>query len=331
MSESKQPLDRRGFLKGAAAGAALAAQAPLVAQQVRGGAPVTAKPEPETAPAAATAEVLTTDRPGGDYAIDVFKSLGFEYACANPSSSLKGLHESLINYGGNQNPEYILCMHEESAVAMAHGYAKIEGKPLVAMVHGTVGLQHAAMAIYNAHCDRVPIIIIAGNWSDPEHRGSYTDWTHSAQDIAALVRDFVKWDAAPVSLMDFGESLTRAYKLATTPPMEPVVIVADAKWLEDPVKDSERNLHVPKLTPVAFPQGDVATVDGQSRIVARRSSPHGGGAPMAAASKPLWGVGAMGHQRPRLAGGPRGIDLSDSDDRRCHQPAVRTLCTARFQ
>jgi len=273
MSESKKPsVDRRGFLKGAAAGAALAAQVPLAAaQQNRGGAPVAAKPEPETAPAAAKAEVLTTDRPGGDFAVDVLKSLGFEYACANPSSSLKGLHESLINYGGNQNPEYILCMHEESAVAMAHGYAKIEGKPLVAMVHGTVGLQHAAMAVYNAHCDRVPIVIIAGNWSDPEHRGSYTDWTHSAQDIAALVRDFVKWDAAPVSLTDFGESLTRAYKIATTPPMEPVVIVADAKWLEEPRK--ETNLRVPKLTPVAFPQGDSGAVAEVARFLVAAENP----------------------------------------------------------
>ena len=274
MSESKKPaVDRRGFLKGAAAGAALAAQAPLVAQQIRGGAPVAAKPEPETSAEAPKAEVLTIDRPGGDYCVDVLKSLGIAYTCANPSSSLKGLHESLINYGGNQNPEYILCMHEESAVAMAHGYAKIEGKPIVAMAHGTVGLQHAAMAIYNAHCDRVPVIVIAGNWSDPEHRGSYTDWTHSAQDIASLVRDFVKWDAAPVSLMDFGESLTRAYKIATTPPMAPVVLVADAKWLEEPVKANETNLRVPKLTPVAFPQGDSGGVAEAARLLVAAENP----------------------------------------------------------
>ena len=256
MSESKQPsVDRRRFLKGAAASAALAAQAPLAAaQQSRGSAPVAAKPEPETTAAAAKAEVLTIDRPGSDFCVDVLKSLGFEYACANPSSSLRGLHESIINYGGNKSPEYVLCMHEESAVAMAHGYAKIEGKPLAVMVHGTVGLQHAAMAVYNAHCDRVPIVIIAGNWSDPDDRGGYVDWTHSAQDIAAMVRDFTKWDAAPVSLTDFAESITRAYKIAMTPPMEPVVVVADAKWLEDPV--TENNLRVPKLTPTAFPQGD---------------------------------------------------------------------------
>ena len=76
------------------------------------------------------------------------------------------LHESLINYGGNKTPEFITCCHEESAVAMGHGYAKIEGKPLLVCVHGTVGLQHASMAIYDAFCDRVPVYIILGNFGD---------------------------------------------------------------------------------------------------------------------------------------------------------------------
>jgi thiamine pyrophosphate-dependent acetolactate synthase large subunit-like protein len=269
VAKSKESLARRVFLKGAATGAAaLAAQGPLAAaQQVR----AAAKPDAETGTASAPVEVLTTDRPGGDFAVDVLKSLGFEYACANPSSSLKGLHESLINYGGNKNPEYITCCHEESAVAMAHGYYKIEGKPLAVLVHGTVGLQHAAMAIYNAHCDRVPLMIIAGNWSDIEDRGSYTDWTHSAQDIAALVRDYVKWDDAPTSLGAFAESAVRAYKIAMTPPMEPVVIVADAKWLEEPIKES--GLRVPKLTPTGFPQGDSAAVAQAAKILVAAENP----------------------------------------------------------
>ncbi len=269
MAKSKKSLDRRGFLKGAAAGAAaLAAQAPIAAaQQVR----AAAKPEAETSTAPSQVEVLTTDRPGGDFAIDVLKSLGFEYACANPSSSLKGLHESLLNYGGNKMPEYITCCHEESAAAMAHGYFKIEGKPLLVLVHGTVGLQHAAMAIYNAHCDRVPMMVIAGNWSDPEDRGSYVDWTHSAQDIASLVRDYVKWDDAPVGLGAFAESAVRAYKIMMTPPYEPVVIVADAKWLEEPVK--ETNLRVPKLTPTGFPQGDSAAVMEAAKMLVAAENP----------------------------------------------------------
>src|SRR4029077_12746570 len=98
-------------------------------------------------------EVLTVDRTGSDFMVDILKALGIEYVCAVAGSSFRALHESVINYGGNKNPEFLSCCHEESSVAMAHGYAKIEGKPLCIFAHGTVGLQHAAMAIYNAYCD----------------------------------------------------------------------------------------------------------------------------------------------------------------------------------
>ena len=122
--------------------------------------------------------------------VDVIKSLGVDYVCANPGSSFRGLHESIINYGGNRSPEFITCCHEESSVAMAHGYAKIEGKPLLVMAHGTVGLQHAAMAVYNAYCDRVPILIIGGNIIDATKRISQVEWAHSVQDAAAILRDY---------------------------------------------------------------------------------------------------------------------------------------------
>jgi thiamine pyrophosphate-dependent acetolactate synthase large subunit-like protein len=109
--------------------------------------------------------VLTTDRPGGDFMVDVIKSLDFEYVAANPGSSFRGIHESIVNYGGNTAPEFITCCHEESSVAMAHGYFKAEGKPMAVLCHGTVGMQHAAMAIYNAYCDRVPVYIMAATRS----------------------------------------------------------------------------------------------------------------------------------------------------------------------
>ena len=95
--------------------------------------------------------------------VDVIKSLGIDYVAANPGSSFRGLQESFINYGKNTNPEWLTCCHEEVSVAMGHGYAKIEGKPLCMFAHGTVGLQHASMALYNAYCDRVPVYMLIGN------------------------------------------------------------------------------------------------------------------------------------------------------------------------
>jgi thiamine pyrophosphate-dependent acetolactate synthase large subunit-like protein len=118
-------------------------------------------------------------------------------------------------------------MHEEAAVAMAHGYAKASGKPIGALIHGSVGVQHAAMAIYNAWVDRAPVMIFAGNGLDGHMRRNITEWNHSVQSPALMVRDFVKWDDYPMSLQHFAESTVRAYKIAMTPPMEPVMITAD--------------------------------------------------------------------------------------------------------
>src|SRR5581483_4475612 len=127
-------------------------------------------------------------RPGSDFMVDVIKSLKFEYLYANPASSFRGLHESLINYGKNTMPEFITCMHEESSVAMAHGNYKATGKPQLVLCHGTVGLMHATMAIYNAWADRVPIMIIGGNDADAAKRPPGVPTYHSAQDIGVLVR-----------------------------------------------------------------------------------------------------------------------------------------------
>ena len=127
-------------------------------------------------------DVLTVERSGSDFMVDVLKSIGFAYATANPGSSFRGLHESIINYGGNVAPEWLTCCHEESSVAMAHGYAKIAGTPLLVAAHGTVGLQHAAMAVYNAFCDRVPVFIVLGNTFDATQRRPGAEWVHSVQD-----------------------------------------------------------------------------------------------------------------------------------------------------
>ena len=141
--------------------------------------------------------------------VDVIKTLDIKYLPSNPASSFRALHESLIDYGGNKQPEFLTCMHEESAVGMAHGYFKIAGKPLLTLCHGTVGLQHAAMGIYNAWCDRVPVIVVGGNDMDAAHRPPGVPTFHSAQDINALVRDFTKWDDTPVSAQHFAQSFVR--------------------------------------------------------------------------------------------------------------------------
>ena len=272
MASDKNPVDRRGFLKGAAASAALAAQVPLPAQ-VRTAVPVAAKPA-EPAPETTTSsrvEVLTNERPGSDFMLDVIKSLGIEYATANPASSCRALHESIINYGGNKTPELLTCCHEESSVGMAHGYAKIEGKPILSMVHGTVGTQHASMAIYNAFCDRVPAIVILGNELDATARRSFVEWTHAAQDAAVIIRDFTKWDDAPGSLQHFAESFVRAYKIAMTPPMGPVALVANGKLQEEPIEES--NLRIPKLTTTTPPQGDSGAIAEAAKQLVNAENP----------------------------------------------------------
>ena len=272
----KDSVNRRDFLRTAAAGTAALVVPPVAARAAqpapaRNGA---APPLLKSAMSEATpsVEVLTVDRPGSDFMVDVLKSLKFEYLCANPGNSFRSLHESLINYGKNQMPEFITCCHEESSVGMGHGYAKIEGKPLLVCVHGTVGLQHASMAIYDAFCDRVPVYIILGNFSDAALRFGQVDWTHSAQDPAAMIRDYVKWDDNPISLEAFAESAVRAYKIATTPPMMPVALVAGHELQENPVPDGP-SLGVPKLTMASPPAGDSAAVAEAARWLVMAENP----------------------------------------------------------
>lgn len=221
--------------------------------------------------AKATGAAANEDRPGADFMLDVIKSLGIEYCAANPGSSFLGLHESIINYGGNANPELLTCCHEEFSAAIAHGYAKIEGKPMMIMVHGSVGLQHASMAIYNCYCDRVPMYIVLGNISNINYRRTINEWAHAVQDAPAMVRDFVKWDDTPANLPHFAESAVRAYKIAMTPPLGPTVIVADAEMQEEPLR--EKNLHIPKLSVPTPPQGDAAALKEVARMLVTAENP----------------------------------------------------------
>jgi acetolactate synthase-1/2/3 large subunit len=271
----KNSVNRRDFLKNVAASAAVMATpaaafpSPVPVTGTPGAIPMSAEEELRSLP---LVEILTTERTGSDFMVDVIKSLDIEYVCANPGSSFRGLHESIVNYGGNSRPEFITCCHEESSVGMGHGYAKIAGKPLLVMAHGTVGLQHAAMAVYNAYCDRVPIVIIGGNILDATRRISQVEWSHSVQDAASLLRDYVKWDDLPISLPHFGESAVRAYKIAMTPPMMPVLLIVDGELQENPIA-SDATLRVPKLTPTAAPQGDSGAVDEAAKLLVAAENP----------------------------------------------------------
>jgi len=275
----KLSVNRRGFLKGAAAGAAaLVAKTPEAkAEQAQAARSGTALPSAkalaaETEPVSTDVEVLTADHPGSDFMVDIIKSLGFEYIAANPGSSFRSLHESIVNYGANKMPELLTCCHEESSVAMADGYAKVEGKPMAVMAHSTVGLQHASMAIYNAYAGRVPAFIILGNTIDAAARRPGIEWYHSAQDAAAMVRDYTKWDDLPISLVHFAESAVRAYKIAMTPPRGPVVLVADSDLQERPVADLSR-MHVPKLTLASPPAGDPTAVAELAKLLVASENP----------------------------------------------------------
>src|SRR5579863_7353796 len=255
MAKSKKPaVDRRDFLRGAAVGAAgLVAKPPIAMAQT------------------SDVSVQSNARPGSDFMVDVLKTLGIEYCAANPGSSFRGLQESFINYGGNSSPEWLTCCHEESSAAMAHGYAKIEGKPMMIMAHGTVGLQHASMAIYNCYADRVPMFVVLGNILDVNYRRGSAEWVHSVQDAASMVRDYTKWDDTPVTLSHFAESAVRAYTIATTVPMEPVVLVADGTLQEEPI--TEKNLHIPKLVMSSIPSGDSASVAEAARLLVAAENP----------------------------------------------------------
>lgn len=209
---------------------------------------------------------------GADFMLDVLKSLKLDFIFSNPGSSFRALHESVVNYGHNEKPEFITCLHEESSAAMAHGYAKAAGYPAAIFAHGTVGLQHAAMGLYNAWCDRAPILTILGNQANGVNRRPNIDWVHAAQDPAAMARDFTKWDDNPQSLQHFAESTVRAFRITQTAPMGPVAVVADQDLQENPIPNLGA-LSIPKLGPVLYPQGDANAVREVAKLLVAAENP----------------------------------------------------------
>jgi acetolactate synthase I/II/III large subunit len=273
-------LHRRRFLKGvvAAGGATLAAPQTTTAQASEP--PKSITPTPNAAIQAKERaqppelERLTTEKTGSDFMVDVCKTLDLDYIAACPGSTFRALQESFINYGANKRPEWLTCLHEEVSVGMAHGYAKVAGKPMAAIMHGTVGTQHAAMAIYNAYCDRVPMLLFTGNAGATNERRPGVEWFHSVQDGAATVRDFVKWDDYPMSLQHFAESAVRGYALACAEPPGPVFLVADAKLQEDPLEERDaRKLRIPRLVTPSQTAGDPNALREAAKMLVAAENP----------------------------------------------------------
>lgn len=170
---------------------------------------------------------------GSDPIAEMLRTLDIDYIALTPGASFRGLHDSLVNYLGNTKPEMLLCLHEEHAVSIAHGYARVTGKPMAVALHSNVGLMHATMAIFNAWVDRVPIFMLgAVGPVDAVQRRPWVDWIHTASDLGALIRGYTKWDNQPASIPATLESMVRAYQIAMTAPRGPVYICLDAAMQE---------------------------------------------------------------------------------------------------
>jgi acetolactate synthase-1/2/3 large subunit len=218
--------------------------------------------------------VKPTERWGADVIVDLLHRYKLPYAALNPGASYRGLHDSIVNYGGN-TPVMMLCQHEETAVQIAHGYGKASGKPMVAILHNLVGLLHANMAVYYAYIDRAPIFIIGATGPmDETKRRPKIDWIHSAQSQGAAVRDYTKWDYQPTTVEGVPEAFARAYSVMMTEPRGPIYMCYDA-WLQEKKLDE----------PVPLPPPTFQTVP--SRLAPDPAALAKAAATLAAAKRPV--------------------------------------------
>lgn len=190
-----------------------------------------------------------------DVAAEMLRRSDLKYISLVPGASFRGLHDSLVNYLGNENPEMVLCLTEQAAVAIAHGYAKVTGKPMAVALHANIGVMHAAINIFDAFADRMPMVIMGATGPvDAAKRRPWIDWIHTAADQAAMVRDYLKWDDQPASAEAIAESVLRAARMAETAPMGPTYVCLDAA-LQEQALSAPVPLPDPKLFPVAAPPG----------------------------------------------------------------------------
>ena len=193
---------------------------------------------------------------GSDAIAEMLRRLEIPFISLVPGASYRGLHDSIVNYLGNEQPAMVVTLHEEHAVAIAQGYAKVTEKPMAVALHSNVGLMHATMAIFNAWCDRAPMLVFGATGPmDADRRRPWIDWLHTSQDQGALIRDFTKWDDQPASVPAALEAILRANSLARTGPRGPVYICLDVdlqeKALDGPVDFPDVTRFQPARAPAA--------------------------------------------------------------------------------
>lgn len=211
---------------------------------------------------------------GSDAIAAMLRGLDLPYVCLNPGASFRGLHDSLVNYLGNERPQIVMVLHEEHAVAIAHGYAKVTGRPLGAIVHSNVGLMHASMAIFNAWCDRVPVVVLGATGPvDAAKRRPWIDWLHTAQDQGALVRNFIKWDAQPASVPAAYEALLRAKQIAETAPKGPVYVCFDTSLQEAQLSELPPLPDVGRYRAPASPYPAPALIERAAEVLSGATNP----------------------------------------------------------
>jgi thiamine pyrophosphate-dependent acetolactate synthase large subunit-like protein len=219
---------------------------------------------------------MSLERPEyvSDLVIYLLNELGVEYAPLNPGATIRGLHESVVNYGNNTNPELITCCHEELAVAMAEGFYLATGRPQVTLAHNIVGLQHASKAIYEAFLNNIPMIILGGTGPlDASHRRPWIDWIHTAQVQGQIVRDYVKWDDQPLGAQSAAESVLRAYQIAMTEPRGPVYLCFDVELQEARLPDDFVMPDISRYRVPAPPQGNQESVEEAAKALMAAEKP----------------------------------------------------------
>ncbi|HSM18925.1 MAG TPA: thiamine pyrophosphate-binding protein, partial [Hyphomicrobiales bacterium] len=211
---------------------------------------------------------------GSDVIAAMLRRLDIPYIALNPGASYRGLHDSLVNFLGNREPEILVALHEEAAVAIAHGYAKATGRAMAVALHSNVGLMHGSMAIFNAWCDRVPMLILGATGpADAVRRRPWIEWIHTAKDQAAMIRPFIKWDDEPRSAKAATESMLRGWQITHRPPRGPVYLCFDVALQEDPAEADLDALDLERFAPGDAPVPSPGALEQAAELLAQAERP----------------------------------------------------------